>query len=566
MIVAELLARLGINIDPGSMKTANDFIDKLHRGVVDLAANKAWNTIAGAFEKTTHQATMLVEESLKTGASINTLQELGYAAEASGSSLGEVTTGFRMISRYSKQAADGSATNRKELKKVGIDYKKLADGTMTLDEAYLKIGDSIKKMPTAAGKSAQAMKFLGRAGANQIPFFEEGAEKINELRKEAHEFGNVMDEQTVRGFKAYGDELGHLHARFDGLKTQIAVAVLPVMTELLEKVQKWIGKNRELIAQRLKQMLEGLVWAMEKFVRIVDKVLEGLDWMADNFETVKLAAVALTAAMIILQAKGELAAFATARAWLAATAPVIAVGVAVAGVALAVEDLWTWSQGGVSVFEQMYDQAKKWLGDKLKEIIVGANEMIDNFFNPKDDNGTLTGTVGAAVGDLLDGGSVGDGMRRQQAFKADVGGAYTTMANAQELYKSGKIGEAGQNLTQLGSNYYDDYKKQDSIATQKSFEYVLSRIKTGMYGGKFGDMAEQRSMGINERSLGLTDLANKQYGVLKAADSIAINVAVSPGDKAIGDKVGEAVKKAMTGWWEDVMTSAQSGTGSGGTP
>ncbi|MGD9856509.1 MAG: hypothetical protein AB7U20_16300, partial [Planctomycetaceae bacterium] len=98
----------------------------------------------------------LAKMSARTGISVESLSELGYAAEQSGADLATLEGGVRKMQKFLVDAAEGSATAEQTLSRLGLS---LADTFQSLKDdalaAWQGIGDAL-----AAGDLALAAKIL----------------------------------------------------------------------------------------------------------------------------------------------------------------------------------------------------------------------------------------------------------------------------------------------------------------------------------------------------------------------------------------------------------------------
>src|SRR5262249_34246317 len=78
---------------------------------------------------------------------------------------------------------------------------------------------------------------LGRGGAVMIPVFNEGREGLEKLNAEFDASGALMSEEFVKDADAAGDAIDKLKFVSQGLKSRIALAVLPTFTAWVDKIR-----------------------------------------------------------------------------------------------------------------------------------------------------------------------------------------------------------------------------------------------------------------------------------------------------------------------------------------
>lgn len=153
----------------------------------------------------TKNAADLVDElgkmSQKVGISIERLSGLKYAAELNNVSLGELGQGLKQLSKFMV-----------ENKVVGVG----------VEEQLLRIADEFARTTDDEYKTAAAMKYFGKAGADLIPLLNQGRAGIEELRKEAAKLGIVFTSEAAKAAEEFNDNLTRLKASAQGLQVELA--------------------------------------------------------------------------------------------------------------------------------------------------------------------------------------------------------------------------------------------------------------------------------------------------------------------------------------------------------
>jgi len=526
MNIAEFFVKLGISPDSKSFKTADRLITSLKGALVGLVAYRGWSFLTSSLNEVTDAASKAVEESAKIGVSAEAIQELGYAAGLSGSSMEGAVGALKKFSRFAQSAKEGSQENRKALKELGIDYKKVADGTMSLDEAMMKVSDKFVNMPNGAEKTALAMKVFGRSGADLIPFLNEGSEGIQKMRDEARELGYVIDEETATSLEEFGDDQDKLKHSLTGLKNEIVKALLPTLSKMVKGMIAWIKANRQILASRLEKILRLLITVLKVLGTTIDYLVTALEWLGKHLGLVTLAVGSLVIALLVLKTASIRAALASAVAWATSMAPIIAWGAAIAAVILIIEDLYHWINGGESVFRDMYLSAKKWVGEKLGQLIEGAKIMIQDFLGIETDDQKKVRLADEAL------------KKNQQVgvYKAAMGG------QSEIDFRERKIQELKDRVAyELKSGATT---KEDAARRLKYIEGLRVRTDDGtIRGAVLGGLARAK-------------------GAAGPQMTNQVNITMGPGANATD--VGKEVSKSLDNFWARMMRETE-GTGGGGT-
>lgn len=300
----------------------------------------ALNSLRGFFGGVVEEFDKLEETSQRTGVAVEDLQALGYAAQFSGIETESLAGSLGKLQKNADAAAKGGKDASAAFRAVGVDAKGLIAGTTTTEEALLSIAEKFAGMEDGAAKSALAQKLFGRSGAELIPFLNAGRDGIARLTAEARDLGIVLGKDDVKAFAEFDDEITRMKASWKALKVEVTRALLPAFRALI-----------------------GLL-----------KVL------AKNFDVVVLAVYSLVAAFVILRGVSVAAAYAAAKAWLIANAPLILMALGIMALILLMEDLYRFFTGGDSVFGEFYEAAKKWiLGGVLGVFQTTWNGIIMGF-------------------------------------------------------------------------------------------------------------------------------------------------------------------------------------------
>lgn len=185
--------------------------------------------VVGLTKKFANYADVVGDAAARTGLSAETLSELGYAAQLSGSNVADLEKAFRV---FQKQLISGA--NADVLKNLGIDAASLKKASP--DVQLNTIIAALAKIQDPTQKAALAMQVFGKAGANLVPLLNEGEAGIAKLRAEAQKLGvSLTDEQAAAG-QTFNDVLDKMSAALLGISTKIGGAVAPMLTWLADQV------------------------------------------------------------------------------------------------------------------------------------------------------------------------------------------------------------------------------------------------------------------------------------------------------------------------------------------
>ncbi len=243
---------------------------------------------------------------LRTGFATETLSELRYMAEISGTSIQGLENGVKRMARTIVEADRGMETYARAFNDLGLEVDKIM--AMNPEEQFMTIAEAIAEVEDPTRRAAYAQEIFGRAGTELLPLFAEGKEGMRALAEEAHNLGLVFDQDAADQAAKFQDQMTALKGSFDGVKFAIAEAFIPILMSLLEKIEPiivsikdWIAENPRLVRTAVAVMLavSGLMAAVGILGIAVLAATKAFIGLKTAMVVAKLAALKLTAIPIV---------------------------------------------------------------------------------------------------------------------------------------------------------------------------------------------------------------------------------------------------------------------------
>jgi len=194
----------------------------------------------------------LAKMSARTGISVESLSELGYAAEQSGADLQALEGGVRKMQKFLVDAADGSSTAQQTLTRLGLSLADL--GSLSPDQQFELLADRLSQIQDPAIRAATAMEVFGKTGTSLLPLMQDGAKGIAALRQQARDLGLVISTEDAKAAETFGDTLDDLWKVIKSGVFAIGAALAPLLQDLATsaiRVAKvtadWVRENKALI-------------------------------------------------------------------------------------------------------------------------------------------------------------------------------------------------------------------------------------------------------------------------------------------------------------------------------
>ncbi len=207
---------------------------------IGFGARAFVNMIKGAIDA----ADSLKDLRQQSGLTYDEMQALGNIAAKSGSSFEDI---IASANKFNKAIAIGAGSSTKALNDQALAFSKLGISiddlkTLTTGQLFDKAAKSLSSYADDQNKTLYEMTLFGKAGAGLTSTMNElGKTGLDPLIKRMSDLGILMSEQTIDAADEFNDKLVDAHAISDAFKRQIAVALLPTLTNLVTRFNDSAG-------------------------------------------------------------------------------------------------------------------------------------------------------------------------------------------------------------------------------------------------------------------------------------------------------------------------------------
>ena len=240
--VSDLAGKLGIQIPEGA-KNALNGMKGLSTGTV-AAMGAAAAGVAALVKgiKALHQMTLeaaagadeVITESMTTGLSTRTIQQLQYAENLIDVSYGTITGSLTKLTQNMAKANDGNDALAASFQKLGVSITG-SNGELRSSEAvFYDLIDALGGMDNATERDAAAMELLGKSAQDLNPLILQGSGALRELAQEAENTGYVLDESQIKKLGEVDDAYQKMQLQIDATKKQLAVEFAPASKAAME--------------------------------------------------------------------------------------------------------------------------------------------------------------------------------------------------------------------------------------------------------------------------------------------------------------------------------------------
>lgn len=176
----------------------------------------------------------LQKAAVKAGTTVKAMSELAYVAKLADVPLDALSTALKKMQIALSEAGTGSKKAQGAFDALGLTYdqlqKRKPEGQFTL------IADRISKLVDPADRARAATELFGKAGADLLPLFEQGAGGIAKAVAEARKLGLVIGDDQAQALADADDSIKRLTASWEAFGTKLTAYVAPALADVLDNL------------------------------------------------------------------------------------------------------------------------------------------------------------------------------------------------------------------------------------------------------------------------------------------------------------------------------------------
>lgn len=237
----------------------------------------------GLVDDVTTLGDTIAKTSREVGVSAKSFQRLSFAAERSGVPIGNLKKGLQNIARNLRDAeiaaGKGQGTGfTRALADVGIKLKDLSN--LNAEEKIGLIGEALSQVSDEGERVALSQRLVGEAaGPIFASLLAEGTVGIKALGDEAERLGLVMGDDALNASEAFQDSMTNVKSVMMGVKTTVAVSLIPAVKKAVDKFRDWLLVNKDFVTSRIEKVVEFLAGAFDMLLDNIDGIIKGFTSM-----------------------------------------------------------------------------------------------------------------------------------------------------------------------------------------------------------------------------------------------------------------------------------------------
>lgn len=234
----------------------------------------------------------------------------------------EVDDIVKARNRLAKDLGSSSEEMAKNFNSMAIRTRESNGDVRDATEVLWETIDALGKIPNATERAIVAEKLLGKSWSELNPLIEAGSQAYLDMAEEARRNGAIVSAQNIEALAEFDDKRQQLEAHAQATKnTALSAladgfgAVAEAADSALTRIDKWLESDSgKAVMERLSEAIAGFVDSLseETFESIVNAAAaavewlsNGLEWIAENGETVKNICLGIGAAWAGLKISKE---------------------------------------------------------------------------------------------------------------------------------------------------------------------------------------------------------------------------------------------------------------------
>jgi lambda family phage tail tape measure protein len=178
----------------------------------------------------------------KIGVGVEALQELRFAAKASGVEQQTLDMALQRFTRRAAEAAQGTGEAKDALAQMGIALRDQSGNLRRSEDLLGDVADASARIEDPAERLRLAFKLFDSEGVALVNLLSDGSGALEEMRERARDLGIVLDEHLVRDAERARTELDTLSQVISANLTRAALEAAPVIADLSSWLADVAGK------------------------------------------------------------------------------------------------------------------------------------------------------------------------------------------------------------------------------------------------------------------------------------------------------------------------------------
>lgn len=227
--------------------------------------------------------------SARLGISAVKLQEWSFAATHAGAAPEDLEDALKDLSEKIAEAAGGDTGDAAQLfSALGISVKDASGKIRPASDIFEEVADAIQRNEDPALRTKMAMVLMGDSGRKLIPMLSGGAQGLDDMAKQAHDLGLVMNEDAVAAAAKMTDHMDDMKASVTAVGHEIGYRLSPVVISMSDRFRDLAAANKGALGEKVEKVAGSFADAIGKidFEGIASAILTIADYSVRAFNAI----------------------------------------------------------------------------------------------------------------------------------------------------------------------------------------------------------------------------------------------------------------------------------------
>lgn len=247
--VGDLAGKLGIQLPEGATKALNG-MQGLSGGTV-AAMGAAVGGIAALVKgvQKLHETTLaaaadadeILTESMTSGLSTQTIQQLKYAENLIDVSYSTISGSLTKLTKNMADAADGNDKLAAKFQQLGVSIFDTDGHLRSSEDVFYDTIDALGQVQNTTERDALAMELFGKSAQDLNPLIIQGSDALRKYAEEAETTGYVLDDSQIAKLGEVDDAYQKMQLQLEAAKKELAAGFAPVSIAAMEAFTNVVG-------------------------------------------------------------------------------------------------------------------------------------------------------------------------------------------------------------------------------------------------------------------------------------------------------------------------------------
>ncbi|WP_339053365.1 lytic transglycosylase catalytic [Arsenophonus endosymbiont of Crataerina pallida] len=362
----DFLISLGFKVDDSGLRKFQSVVTGVSANVIKLGASVEGAALAVVGFTTQIAAGLdkMYWASQRTGASVNGMKALGYAASLTGSSAEAARGSLENLARFLRNSPGAEGF----LNRLGVQTRDANGNLQDMSAIFTRVGNKLASMPYY--RANQYAQLLG-IDENTLMAMRRGLNKFSADYQRMLKQTGFNADVAAKQSNQFMTSMKGLTGLFGILRDKVGSNLAGGLTKEIDNLRKRLLDNFPKIERVLTRLISGIIRAGEMVGRVIWRMSQAIEQIFDWWRNLDGKSKKLITTFSGL----AVAIWGLNRAFFAS--PIGIITGLIAALLLLWEDYQTWKEGGKSFinwskWEGEINQAKaafKWLGEKLTGLV-----------------------------------------------------------------------------------------------------------------------------------------------------------------------------------------------------